>query len=655
MDYRDFFNKDGILSENIPSYEYRAQQAEMADSVASALENGSSALIEAGTGTGKSLAYLIPAAIYCAENIKRCVISTYSKTLQQQLMEKDLPFIRDRLAIGVRFAMAMGSKNYLCRRRFDNYIKFDRFQTKTEAKTASRIQKWAAESESCSKNELSFEVPASTWDKISREPDLCLRGKCPFFSECGFARERSRLNSAHIIVVNHHLFFADIAAGGTIIPKYDAVVFDEAQNVEEAAMSYFGIRATNGKIKHLADSILSSKTGKGFIARAKHLPEDTVFLLQSQLEELRSKSEAFFRNASGIFAGKKLPFRIKEKEWILNTISPELRKTAAMMKEIKDSMADPAEASEAAAYVQRAKDLAADISSAVKLLEDDFVYWIENEKGKNTAICASPVDVSPFLSDTVFNGSIPIILTSATIASENKFDFIKKNLGISSAEEKILDSPFDYRKNALMYMPSDLPEPSSNPADFEEAASVRIGELAEISGGGCMALFTNYRHMEATRGYLEETMEGFTILVQGDKPQFKLIEEFRKTEKCILLGTSSFWQGVDIPGNALKMVIIVKLPFAAPDDPVIEARCEKIEDEGGNAFMDLSVPSAIIWLKQGFGRLIRTANDKGVAAILDKRVMTKYYGRKFVKSLPQMLYTTRINDVRIFLEKEIQK
>lgn len=644
----DFFKKDGLLAERVANYEQRPQQYEMAEAVLRALNENRTAIIEAGTGTGKSLAYLIPAITYATEGIRRVVISTYSKTLQHQLMEKDLPFLNERLGLDFRYAMAMGSANYLCRRRFENYIKFDRFATKTEAKMAVRLAKWALKTETAAKSELSFEVPQSTWEKISREPDLCFRGGCPFAMKCGFMRERAKLNESHILVVNHHMFFANLSAGETILPKYDAVIFDEAHNLEEAAISYFGIKATNSQIKYLADNIYAPKTGRGFLARIK-AGDEKIVDLKMELESLRTKSEQFFRNAEALFRGKRLPARIREKEWTINTLSPQLRRVGAKLKSIKNDLDDVAEVTEASAYMSRAKDLASSISSTISLSEDGYVYWIDEEKNGRTSLNAAPINAAELLGEALFNGGIPIVLTSATLTSENEFGYLKERLGIDEADELRLESPFDYRKNALMYMPSDLPDPAKESRDFEDAAAVRIRELAEISGGGCMALFTSRRHMESAREYLEECLEGMEILTQGDKPQYKLIEDFKESPNAILLGTSSFWQGVDIPGNALKMVIIVKLPFAAPDDPITEARCDHIEENGGNSFMEFSVPSAIIWLKQGFGRLIRTASDRGVAAILDKRVMTKSYGRKFVKSLPKMLYTTRLEDVRSFM------
>lgn len=649
MSFRSYFAKNGILSRLIKDYEYREQQLLMAERVAETLEIGNIAVIEAGTGVGKSLAYLLPSTLYAVENIKRIVISTYSKTLQSQLIEKDLPFLKATAGIDFEYALAMGSNNYMCRRRFDNYIKYDRFSSRQEADIVSHLISWASSADTALKSELSFEVPQNIWDKICREPDMCFSGRCPFVLECGFMKERARLKSSHIIVVNHHLFFANLSAGETILPHYDAVIFDEAHNLEEAARSYFGLRITPFNIKYLADCLYNEKSKKGFLSRLNSLEEDYESELKNLILKLREASEEFFNMVEILFSSKKLPVRLREKEWIIDILNPILRELSGKLKKIKSSLSDPLEEAEAAAYGARAHDLALSLKTMISLSDDNFVYWIDKENARTLSLNASYIDIAPELSKTIFKGSVPVVLTSATLSAGSGLDFFKSRAGVLESSDLELSSPFDYRKNSLIYMPYDLPEPVRGNLDFEAEASERILDLVNISGGGCLALFTSFRHMNSAFEFLSENLTDILVLKQGDMPQYKLLEIFKSYDKSLLLGSNSFWQGVDIPGKALRLLIITKLPFSAPDDPIAEARSERLASQGLNPFMNLSLPEAVTWLKQGFGRLIRSASDKGVAAILDKRLTTRSYGRTFIKALPETLYTSRLDDVRKFL------
>ena len=651
MEIEEYFSETGILSKNINHFEPRHQQLLMAKEVESSLENNGIAVIEAGTGVGKSLAYLIPSVLWSVKEGTRIVVSTYSKTLQQQLMDKELPFLRDKLKIPFEYAMAMGTGNYLCHRRLGIFLHNDRFQSKKEARQVSKISSWANKTKTGLKQELDFEVLPEIWNKICRESDLCFRGKCQISSECPFMRERAVLRKANVIVVNHHLFFAHISSGESILPPFKAIVFDEAHCLEEVALHHFGISVSPNQIKFLADNIFNPSTGRGFLTRIPQGYDFNRETLKMILEDLRANSDMFFQNALLLFSDKKLPFRINESNWIINTLSPILRKFARELKHIKDLIDDDDTLrSEFDAYIRRAREFATNLDILIKQDQKDYVYWLESFKSNKISLNGASINVGDILSKILFSGFSPVVLASATLTADNQFDFLKKSLGISDSSDLLLDSPFDYRNNALIYIASDLPDPSNKNLDFENVSSVRIKELAEISAGACLALFTSYRHMNLAYDSLLELDCELNIMKQGDMPQAKLLEQFRMTPNSLLLATNSFWQGIDIPGEELRMVILVKLPFSVPDEPLTEARAEYCEDNGGNPFMDLHLPQAIIWMKQGFGRLIRSAYDRGVVAILDKRVMTKFYGKKFLTSLPKTLYTSRLADVKSFLE-----
>ncbi len=648
METADFFSENGILCTSLQNCEIRPQQQEMAGGVDAALNGCSTAVIEAGTGVGKSLAYLIPAVLWAIRDDSRVIISTYSKALQHQLMEKELPFLRDALSLPFDFAMAMGTGNYLCRRRLELFLQHDRFTDKKEARQISKVAKWASKTSTGLRTELDFEVLPQVWDRVCRESDLCFRGKCIFSQECIFMRERARLRKSHIIVVNHHLFFAHLSAGESILPPFQAVVFDEAHCLEEVALHHFGISITPGQVRFLADNVFNDSTGRGFLPRLSPVYDFDFDGLKLTVANLKEQTELFFAEVSMMFDAF-LPFRIKEPHWIVNTLSPVLRKFAKELKLLKEIIDTDLEEAEIDAYIRRAKEFAQVLDRLIKLDEPDFVYWVEAERGRRVSLNGASVNVGDTLAKVIFHGGMPVILASATLATDRKFDFIKTSLGIEDSADLLLDSPFDYKKNALIYMASDLPEPANRDTAFESASADRILELARIARGGCMALFTSYRHLNFAYEQMIELAPDLEIMKQGDMPHNKLIEVFRQTENALLLATNSFWQGVDIPGEALRMVVLVKLPFSVPDEPLTEARAEFCKSKGGNPFTDIHLPQAIIWLKQGFGRLIRSASDRGVVAILDKRIMTKFYGKKFITSLPKTLYTTRLADVDKFL------
>lgn len=647
----DYFSKNGALQKAIPHYEIRDSQFQMAEAVMRSLQDESIAVIEAGTGVGKSLAYLLPAVLWAAENSKRVLVSTYSKALQEQLMRKELPFLKDELQLEFNFSMMMGSLNYICIRRLKRFEEYNRFSSKKEIAQFMKLTDWAFATETGLRSELDFDILPQLWDQVCRESDLCFKGRCPYLLDCPFMMERSKLNRANILVVNHHLFFANLAADGFILPKYDAVIFDEAHSVEEAALRHFTIEVTAGKVKYLSDNLTTHKGG--FLSSISSVEKEKIDELKASIDSLRNKSELFFGRVEESFPS--FPIRITESNWIVNTLSPEIKKVAKQLIAIKDQLEDPLQEEELSVYIKRAQELATNLDYLIQMKVEDSVYWAEQERKGRVSLKAASINIGDVLRKTLFSEPQPIVLTSATLSSCGNFDFLKSSLGIDESQDYIFPSPFDYRNNALIYLPQDLPEPSAQTEFFESCATERILEIVRESAGRALVLFTNYRHMKSAYDrLLDATDSGFTLLRQGELPNSMLVELFKSEPSAVLLATLSFWQGIDIPGEALSVVILVKLPFTPPDEPITEAKNEFCKNNGGNPFMDLMLPAAIVMLKQGFGRLIRSSHDRGVVAILDKRVRTKFYGKRFITSLPQTLYTSKLEDISLFLNGNME-
>lgn len=646
MKPEDLFTEQEYLQKHIDNYEFRTQQAEMAAAVSESLQRGETAIIEAGTGVGKSLAYLIPAVLWAVEENARVLVSTYSKALQQQLMEKELPFLKDTLGLDFHYAMAQGGQNYLCLRRFHKLLQQDLYESAEDAALMEKALQWRQTTSTGLRSEPDFEISSSLWSGMCRESDLCLRGKCDFITQCLYNRQKQKLRSAHILVVNHHLFFANLAAGESILPEYQAIVFDEAHCLEEVALDHLGIQLSAAQIKYLADSVYSVNE-KGLAAHIGDADAELVAALREAAQELRHKNELFFNAVKLQFAA--FPARIKQPGWTVNTLGGELKTLARILRKISSQTRDEELETELDALGKRAKEFAYTLDNIIEMDLEEYVYWAEQQRQK-IALKASSVHIGEKLAQLLFNGEKPIILTSATLTTENSFGYIRQRLGIAEANELILDSPFEYKKNALLYMAGDLPDPKGGNALFEMESIGRIADLVAITGGRTLILFTSFRYLERAYEELSLILPELNWMKQGDMPHYRLIEQFKKQKRSVLLGTNSFWQGVDIPGEALTSVIITKLPFAVPDDPLTEARMEHLRSSGQEPFYSLQIPQAIIWLKQGFGRLIRSRRDRGLVAILDPRVLTKAYGRKFVKSLPPSLYTTRTADIGRFFE-----
>ncbi|MFN3966461.1 MAG: ATP-dependent DNA helicase [Endomicrobiia bacterium] len=653
LDINYIFGKDGLLKKALPNYENRPEQILMAESIQKTIENKEILIVEAGTGVGKSLAYLIPFIYWSVEEKKKVIVSTYTKTLQEQLTKKDLPFLQEILPLNFDFSLCVGSENYICLRRYNQVLQQSFFETKDEKLQLSRISEWKKNTKSGLKLELDFEPNNKLWLEICRDPELCLGKKCSYHSECFYTKARIKQNKANILVVNHALFFANIASRGRALPQYDAIVFDEAHNIEEVASEYLGIEISNTGIKFLLDRIYSPKTGKGLISRIKKLDDEIVTNMINTVNDVRLTSENFFSSILDKFGSESLAKRIHQPNIIENLMEVPLLNLYQVLKLATTEIEDEETFHEVNAYANKILTLYNGIKTFIEQTEEEYVYWLEivpKTKHIRVVLHVTPVDISNYLRELVFNKTSPIVLTSATLSVNKSFDFIKSRLGIDKCNEVLLDSPFDYKNQVLIYIPEEMPDPSYENEDFLKAGKQKIKEIVEITKGRTFILFTSYETLNQTNNFLTEEIDEIEVLKQGDLPRWQMIEEFKSGPNIVLLGTDTFWQGVDIPGRALECVIIFKLPFSVPDDPVTEAKMEYLAMQNKDPFIHYQIPQAIIMLKQGFGRLIRTKTDKGVVAILDPRIKTRYYGRWFIESLPDCRITYSISDIEKFFE-----
>jgi len=640
----------GVISRTLKSYESRPQQLKMAKAVCDAIEHDKHLIAEAGTGVGKSLAYLVPFIIHAVENDKKVVISTNTKTLQQQLCQKDLPFLKQSLGMEFDYALCLGSENYLCKKRLNSDFTYDLFETDAQIEDMKKIIEWSDHTESGIRPDLGFVPKPGVWDNVCRDPDLCFGNKCNYKNNCFYRTAKREQKNAHILITNHSLFFTNLSAGGQVLPQFHAVVFDEAQTIEEAAAGCLGFEVSNTRVKYLFDSIYNPNTEKGLLAkfkRAKH----QVDVIRHSLEEARTAATQFFNAAAEKFGNQSDLKRIRTKNIIYNYLDEPLKGLLGAIKGLIDHVNKEEDEALIKSYAKRCANLRASLSFILNFEKDDYVYWAEvlaRRRGIRYSLFASPIEIAEELDKQLFSVIKPIVLTSATLSTNNDFSFIKKRLGIKNCKEALLDSPFNYKENALLYLPKKVIDPGDDFILFQQQALTAIKAVIDIMGGRTFILFTSYGMLNFITNELKSNYKDIVFLRQGERPRYTLLEEFKKNSNAVLLGTNSFWQGVDVPGRALECVVITKLPFSAPDDPVTEARMELIESRNGNSFTEYQIPKAIMMFKQGFGRLIRTKTDRGVVVVLDPRISTKNYGKSFVNALPKCKHTHDINDVKSF-------
>lgn len=662
-----YLSEVGPLASSDEFYEERPSQLSLTKNITSAFNDGSIGVFEAGTGVGKSFAYLVPSLLWIKENNERVVVSTGTINLQQQLAEKDVPAAQKMLGTNIKYILLKGRQNYVCRRRFAD-VQGDRDLFTEETEELDAIAAWLKTTETGTRSELTFLPSEGIWSRINSESDACMGMKCPFREDCFVMKVRKEAADAQLLIVNHHLLFADIEMrqGGAgyedtaVLPPYQHLIFDEAHGVEGAATSFFSETINRYKLQKQLNLLYrqrrSSKAGLLFTVDALASAEVDLAEVIGYLEEtklaLQSLEDAAMLVLGDWYTWRLEPQSVSAAENMLSKMQ-ELRGAiaafAGRMRTMLDSV--PEEESETPP-VWECRQIVKRIESCGSVCQhfvdwsehEDMVFWIEKRRLSNgtcfPSFIETPLDISGTMYSGVFEPLNSVVCTSATLKTAGSFQFWKKRTGVLFAEkervnEGVFPSPFPYRKNVLLSIVADAPDPKAY--GYQAWLESTIVELIRASRGRCLVLFTSYDSLKYACNHARTKLasSGITVLKQGEDDRFRLLEQFRTDSASVLFATDSFWEGVDVPGESLSHVIIVKLPFPVPSDPVFAARSEDIEKKGGSSFFELSVPEAIIHFRQGFGRLMRRATDRGVVTVLDGRLLKKAYGRMFIESVPE--------------------
>jgi ATP-dependent DNA helicase DinG len=657
------FADGGTLARVLPAFETRPAQRQMAEAVASTLQDGGVLLVEAGTGTGKTLAYLVPAIL----SGERVLISTGTKNLQEQIYFKDLAILRDALGIPFTASYMKGRGNYLCLHRFDAFRDSAREEAGLFGESAAQvflpiIEQWATDTETGDRSEIA-DLPEDLpfWGQISATSENCIGTECPRYQECFITKMRQRAADSQLVVVNHHLLCADAAvrqgAYGEVIPECHYAVIDEAHQFEDVATQYFGVAVSNYRFDELL------RDGERLLASSA-VAVEKLAELASVIERIRDRSRRLFETLASCIpqrAAQGGDNRLRVTAAMLEPLVEDADNVTGALAHLEASVelltlgaretpVDGADSSQADidGLARRAAQLREDLTFTVRAADSDFVYFVET-RGRGLYLRAAPISVSNIVRDVLFDRMKATVMTSATLTVDGSFDYVRSRLGLhrpGAAECLQLPSEFDFRRQAILYLPRRMPDPRS--PEFVTAAAREIIGILEQSRGRAFVLFTSYAAMRSVQSVAEVELD-FPVFVQGSAPRSVLLQQFRTTPNAVLLATSSFWQGVDVMGDALSCVIIDKLPFASPGDPITAARIEAVAERGGQPFGDYQVPLAILTLLQGLGRLIRHRDDRGALAILDPRLQTMGYGRRFLASLPPAAITRDLNDIGRFL------
>lgn len=639
------FDEQGFLSQVIPSYEFRSEQLHMADYILECLINGGNGLIEAGTGTGKTLAYLLPVVLYGVENDKKIIVSTETKTLQKQLFEKDVPIVQEILKkfynTDFSYSLCLGSSNYPCRKRYEAAVKTGKINP-GDLKKLGPVQKLFDSKKVFTGFDLN--LPHYVWSEINREGDSCNSFKCPFSSVCAYQMARKEWSRSHMLIMNHYLFFTNIASGKTYLPQGELVVFDEAHSLEDVAAAQLGF---NLGYAELIDIIGNFHTDTKSVILKGISNEGSKKKLAELIKKIEPGLSLFFETMRELIPAEKNYIRIHEPQSFAGPLIENLKQFMILLADI-DACLDDDHPQRVEFDVARGKlfTYLENLSSFVFQNKENYVYWIERESEAilgNLFLRGQPIDIVELFQREVLSCYDSSIFVSATLSIGGDFSYIAGRLGIETSQCLSLPSSFDYKNQVILYIGQDIPDPGSSV--YASQASNHAAEIINHLQGNCLMLFTSFKSMREVRNIISSAVE-YPIYSQDVLAPTDAFDRYVNDTNSILMGSNSFWQGIDLPGDLVRGVIVMKLPFAVPDSPPVEAKMERLTAVGKNPFSALQIPEAVIRFKQGFGRLIRSSNDRGVVAILDSRIASKSYGKIFLKAVPECRRVRTLSELK---------
>ncbi|MBI5622883.1 MAG: ATP-dependent DNA helicase [Elusimicrobia bacterium] len=651
------FSSEGPLPALAPGFEERPQQRAMAVAVFDALTGGRSLAVEAGTGVGKSLAYLLPGALWALGSDRRLLVSTYTRALQEQLVKRELPLavaVLGGMGLRLDFAMLMGSDNYLCLRRLARQRRQPDLFDRRLRPTLDELADWAVEAPGGLRSTLPVLVPEGLWQRVCRDPEACMGSSCPFRGDCLYRRDWAKAESSRILVVNHALLLSSPK-----LPAFGGLVIDEAHSLEDAAVSHFGAAVSDLAAARTLADVSSPDSRHGLLGRLAWLDAGQRDRIGEFLSSCRAEVRGFFSDLARVHglpepSSAARPRGTRGEDVLARRLDPDhglegipgLRPLEGLLAQACDACVDPEDASELRTLVSRLARLRGDIEACLKKADASLARWVEVADGR-VVLRAAPLDLSPLLEESLFSKDAPVILTSATLSTGRGLREFKSRVGAEGARELVLDSPFDYPSQAGLLLVDDLPEPGKDPG-YEAAVADACRRVVAAVPGGIFLLFSSWRVLRVVAGMLKGKVKGRPLWCQGETGNEALLEQFMSARDAVLLGVDTFWQGVDVQGGALKCVVLTKLPFPNFATPLEEARREFMESQGRGYFEDYSVPRAVVKFRQGFGRLIRSAEDRGAVVVLDSRILKRRYGSLFLDALPRCARLGSFSELKAF-------